>query len=329
MFRPSLLVALSSVLLVPAMAHAAARPKPGVWYGTVGDHPVIACIEAERAAYYYPGQPADIALTLGEREWTETSQGKRTGQWTIEPQGASNGDPNRIDGAWHDARGKARQSFELWFLADVPSACGSAVYRQALLPPGEARLTLPLPAPGQVAAHGSAAAVVQADGALWTWGRNQPPKQVGKGYVRVALGAYHVAAIKADGTLWGWGSNGSGQLGGEGIEGDSPVHMGDGFVAVAANDDYSVAVRKDGTLWSWGGAPHSVKGELIGNRPSRPRLMGKDYVSVSAGGGSFAAFKSDGSLWMWGGGLLAGLSDGSWYYGQYGGEALPRIVARD
>ena len=316
--------------LLSTAAHAATPPKPGVWYGSVGDHPVIACIERDRAAYYYPGQAADIGLALGEHEWTETSQGTPTGRWTLEAHSRESEEPNRIDGVWRDARGRRQQPFELLFLGDIPSACSSEAYRQALLPAGEARLSLPLPvATGQVAARGDAAAVLQQNGDVWTWSRNLPPKLVGKGIARIAFGGGHILAIKADGSLWGWGSNYSGQLGGESVTGDEPVHMGDGYVAVAANEDYSVAVRKDGTLWSWGGVQHSGKGEPLGSRKPRPRLMGKDFVSVSAGSGSFAAFKSDGSLWMWGGGIPAIGSTGSWHYGQYGDEALPRRVGTD
>jgi alpha-tubulin suppressor-like RCC1 family protein len=330
MRRSSFLATLASVLVVSTAAHAGASPTPGVWYGNVGEHPVIACIEAGRAAYYYPGQPADISLGIADGTWTETSQGKPTGRWTVDEQSLELSQGNRIAGTWRDARGGHAQDFELLFLIADDAACAGATYRQALLPPDEPRLSLPLPpATGQVAASGEAAAVVQPDGDLWTWGRNLPPKRFGSGFLRVALGRTHWVALKADGSLWGWGSNYSGQLGGATVSGDPPAHMGDDYVSVAASDDYSVAVRKDGTLWSWGGAQHSGKGELLETLKSRPRLMGKDYVSVVAGDGAFAAFKVDGSMWMWGGGIPPIGSQGSWFYGQYGHEALPRFVTRD
>lgn len=307
--------------------------KPGVWYGAIGEYPVILCVEAGKAAYYYPGQPTDISLEPRSGGWIEAVHGETTGQWTISQQAKGNEEPNRIDGVWRKARSKATQPFGLLYLADVPFACSSAAYRQALLVPGEARLSLSLPQPGQVAAARKIAAVVKPNGELWMWSEDQPqPKLIGKDYVRVALGSAHTLGIKADGSLWGWGSNEQGQLGGEDITGGQPVHMGDGFVAVAANDAYSMAVRKDGTLWSWGGAQRSMKGELLERRKAKPQLIGKSFVSVSAGDATFAALKSDGTLWMWGRGNDGQLgigSAGSWNYRQYGDEGLPTLVGKD
>lgn len=330
MLRSSLLAALAGAFLASTTAHAATPPKPGVWYGKVGEYPVIACIEAQRAAYYYPGQAADIDLRVTGDTWTETSHGKPTGQWTLRERSAQMAQPNQIEGSWHDARGGHAKDFELLFLGDDAGACSGPTYRQALLPPDEPRLSLPLPpATGQVVARAESAAVVQPNGDLWTWSLNRPPRRFGSGYLRIALGRTHALALKTDGSLWGWGSNDSGQLGGAAVSGDPAVHLGDGYVSVAASDGYSVAVRQDGTLWSWGGAPHSRKGELLEELKSRPRLMGKDFVSVFASDGSFAALRKDGSLWMWGGGIPAIGSKGSWSYGQYGDEALPRFVAND
>lgn len=327
--RPSLLAALAGFLISTA-AGAATPPKPGVWYGKVGEHPVIACIESQRAAYYYPGQPKDIALGLADGAWTESDRGATTGRWMIDERSRELSEGNRMEGTWRDARGGHAQGFELLFLADDATACSSATYRQALLPPDEPRLSLPLPpAASQVLARDEGVAVLHANGDLWTWGRNKPPKRFGSGFLRVALGSTHVVALKIDGSLWGWGGNDSGQLGGATISGEAPVRMGDGYVSVAAADGVTVAVRKDGTLWSWGGAPHSGRGELLETLKSRPRLMGKGYVSVVASERSFAAFRSDGSMWMWGGGIPDIGSKGSWSYGRYGEEDLPRFVSRD
>jgi alpha-tubulin suppressor-like RCC1 family protein len=276
-------------------------------------------------SYYYPGQSADIQLKVKDGEWIETIGGETTGKWTIQERSKGNEEPNLIEGVWRKARAKVTQPINLKHLGEVPGACTSAVYRQALLLPDEARLSLPLPPPGQVAAVGHTAAVVKPNGELWMWSENQrQPKLAGKDYVRVALGSEHTVAIKADGSLWGWGSNQVGQLGDENVNGDQPVHMGDGFVAVAANDAYSFAVRKDGTLWSWGGAQRSMKGELLEKR-KKPRLTGKSFVSVSAGDASFAALKGDGSLWMWGRDNHGQLGLGS----ERGDEDLPALVGKD
>lgn len=328
-----LLVALSLGFLNPNAAIAGITPKPGLWNGLIGEHPIILCIEKDRAAYYYPGQSTDIKLNIKNGAWAETVGGETTGQWTINEQAKGNEEPNQFDGVWRKARGKGTQPINLEYLGDEPGACSSAIYRQALLLPDESRLSLPLPRAGQVAAVDQTAAVVKPDGELWMWSENQrQPKLVGKDYLVVAVGSNHTVAIKADGSLWGWGSNERGQLGGENVSGDQPVHMGDGFVAVAANDAFSLAVRKDGTLWSWGGAERSMRGDLLETRKAKPQLIGKSFISVSAGDASFAALKSDGTLWMWGrdnDGQLGTGNKGSWYHRQYGYEHLPALVGKD
>lgn len=307
-------------------------PSPGVWYGTIGNSPIMLCIEKAKAAYYYGGQLAEIELNISNsRRWTESVKGVVTGYWKIRMQSESNSNPNQIDGVWRKAHGKGEQPFELSYLNDESLACSSSSYQQTLLIPSEPRLSLPLPQakPAVTASHKSAA-VLKANGELWYWSERQlQPKLIGHEYVRVALGQYHALGIKRDGSLWGWGSNNHGQLGGENVIGDSAVRMGEGFISIAVNSNFSLGVRKDGTLWAWGGLERDAKGNALGPKHTKPSLLGKSFVSVSAGDNSYAAIKNDGTLWMWGNnrnGQLGTGSGGSWVNRMYQYEKLPTLV---
>ncbi|MGA7439387.1 MAG: hypothetical protein WBW32_14815 [Luteibacter sp.] len=297
---------------------------PGVWYGSIGDYPIMLCVESDKVAYYYRGKSADIELHQKDGTWIEPG-----GQWAISTHGEGIQAQHHVEGKWSKAGSKQALGFELGYLVDIPAACSSATYRQTLLLPGD-RLSLPLPQVGQVAAGGPNAAVIKPNGELWIWGEKQPqPKLVGKDYVRVAVGLNHTVAIKTDGSLWGWGRNQQGQLGSEAVRGNHAVHMGDGFVAVAVNHEYTLAVRNDGTLWSWGGAPPPGKFDEATQTDAKPRLIGKSFVSVSAGDTSFSALKSDGTLWAWGmndGGQLGIRDTGSWVGREYKHEELPMLV---
>jgi len=136
-----------------------------------------------------------------------------------------------------------------------------------------------------VAAGGSYIAAIQADGSLWTWGRNcmgqlgngtrtiweqldgewteiedndqLAPARVGAAtWASVAAGGSHTVAVQTDGSLWAWGANWSGQLG----LGDAPdlaaparVGTGNGWVSAVAGGSHTLALQADGSLWAWGG----------------------------------------------------------------------------
>lgn len=323
----------SLLFLLSATVFADESPTLGVWYGSIGDYPIMLCMEKDKTAYYYEGQSSEIELSMkNSAHWVESVKGVVTGHWKISVQSESNNNRNRIDGVWRKAYGKREQPFELFYLNDASSACSSSSYQQTLLIPGEPQLSLPLPqAKSAVMASDKSAAVLKANGELWYWSERQPqPKVIGNEYVRAALGPSHILGIKRDGSLWGWGSNIYGQLGGDNISGENAVRMGDGFIAVAANRNYSFAIRKDGTLWEWGGLENDAKGNVSGIRHTKPTLLGKSFVSFSAGSdASYAAIKNDGTLWMWGNnrdGLLGIGDGGSWFNRMYQYEKLPALV---
>ncbi|MDR2111759.1 MAG: hypothetical protein LBQ62_01440 [Candidatus Accumulibacter sp.] len=313
----SFLCFLSFLLAAPAFA---ASPEPGVWYGEIDGYRIMLCVEEGKAAYYYAGQSAEIELDMSDfGHWSESVKGKVTGYWKIEEQSSSHEYLKYVKGVWGRLRGKENRSFDLYHLKEVDSACGSSIYRQTLLVPGEKRLSLPLvpDRPAVMATDGSAA-ILKANGDLWLWSKRQPwPRRVGQGFVRAALGPYHFLGIKDDGSLW---------AGGERVGGDRLLRMGDGFVAIVAKgEEFALAIRKDGTLWAWGGNPSREK-------YAKPVLLGKSFVSVDAGSISYAAIKDDGTLWTWGNNLYGqlGIGDGGSRYNQmYHREHLPTLVGGD
>jgi alpha-tubulin suppressor-like RCC1 family protein len=279
------------------------QSKVGVWSGTIDNLPIMLCIESSEAKYYYAGHSKEINLNADTKGWTETANEKVTGYWRL--QGTQT---NYIFGSWRNSSSTQSAIIAAQRVNQDPEACSNSLYQQALLIPGESRLSLPLPSPQtQVAASGSCcgdpglAAVVKDNGELWMWGdKLSAPKLIGTGYAKVAISRGHTAAIKRDRSLWGWGSNATGQLGGETVTGDAPVHMGDDFVDVAATGNSTISLRSDGTLWLWGGIQTDAKGNLLSKRRSKPTLVAKSVVSFSSNGDSHAVVHSDGSLWAWG-----------------------------
>lgn len=136
--HPLMLLALASALL-PAAASAAAS-QVGVWEGTVGGQPVMACFNDDLfGAYYYRRHLQAIHLEAMDKEpghWFETpaDDGNKTGTWTL-----STIEADRIEGQWADPDGQHRSPIALARrpVADKDTpACGSSVFNAALeVPP--------------------------------------------------------------------------------------------------------------------------------------------------------------------------------------------------
>ncbi|MEQ1751425.1 MAG: S8 family serine peptidase, partial [Prosthecobacter sp.] len=68
-------------------------------------------------------------------------------------------------------------------------------------------------------------------------------------------GSSHVTVVNVDGTVWTWGRNERGQLGdGTQVDRFTPVQVTDlsDAVMTAAGSRYTVALKSDGTIWRWG-----------------------------------------------------------------------------
>jgi len=167
---------------------------------------------------------------------------------------------------------------------------------------------------------------VNADGTLWTWGRNNygrlglgdttdrsSPTQVGSltDWAAVASGQSYMMAVKTDGTLWTWGYNSDGQLGlGDRTTYSSPVQVGSltdwssaagAFCPVLANGMF--AIKTDGTLWAWGNN-NDAFGLGLGDETARssPTQSGSatTWAWVNSTASAGAAIRTDGTLWTWG-----------------------------
>jgi len=183
-----------------------------------------------------------------------------------------------------------------------------------------------------IAAQDDHAAVLKADGTVWTWGNNSS-KELGyetsvPGYnptPRQVPNLSHVSSIasragsntvvlKSDGTVWDFGSNafsqlGSGKKAAAMYNSATPVRVIKGnnaglenVASVAAGYSFSLALLKNGSLWGWG---FNANGQL-GNgtyeydQPFAHKLLMQSVVSVSGGYAHSLAIKKDGTVWSWG-----------------------------
>jgi alpha-tubulin suppressor-like RCC1 family protein/serine/threonine protein kinase len=132
----------------------------------------------------------------------------------------------------------------------------------------------------------------------------------------LAVGWQHSCAIDADAALWCWGRNTSGQLGdGTTVDRHAPVRIGGSmrFIAVAAGGTHSCAVSDDGGVWCWG---KNSSGQLGTGAtedalaPVRVDVPGS-FVAVTTGASHTCARMRGGSLYCWGRNVYGQLGDGS------------------
>ena len=128
------------------------------------------------------------------------------------------------------------------------------------------------------------AAVIRADGTLWTWGSGSQgelgqgffvetasrPKQVGsdKDWSKLSVGVTHVVALKKDGSVWSWGDlNALGES--SDVSSPKQIIQGNDFVDVYAGYKVSFFLKKDGTVYVLGANNHGEAGIGTGGVPIR------------------------------------------------------------
>jgi len=196
-----------------------------------------------------------------------------------------------------------------------------------------------------VAAGSKCAAVVTAEGALWTWGRGKDkvlghgsfrdecgPRRVealeGISVVAVSLGTSHAAAISNAGQLFTWGYSDLSALGYHSeteFQGTPQlVPSLENVLQVSCGFSHTAAITARGWLYTWGHSPEGALGLGVASC-AEPRVVSafgdSPVVSVSCSCMFSAAVLPNGDLFTWGLGRRGQLG-----HGTEKSESLPRLV---
>jgi DNA-binding beta-propeller fold protein YncE len=116
--------------LFPMPARAADPAWQGVWSGTLGKQPIVACLDSRgRSAYFYARYKREIPLTEKDGALAEYNKGEPTGTWTLS---AAQGD--QLVGQWQNPKSQRTSPIRLKKLASADNfhPCGSIAYQGAL-----------------------------------------------------------------------------------------------------------------------------------------------------------------------------------------------------
>lgn len=112
------------------------------------------------------------------------------------------------------------------------------------------------------------------------------------------------AFVNANGDLYTFGRNSDGQLGrGNTIGASTPIQItGALYNDISVGEDFMIAVRTNGTLWTWGLNDFGQLGQNNKINRSSPVQVGSDtnWKKVFAGAGYWIGSKTDGTLWACG-----------------------------
>jgi hypothetical protein len=186
-----------------------------------------------------------------------------------------------------------------------------------------------------VAASNDTTAVIQNDGSLWTFGRNDVGqlgvnnnRAMEKDNDRVPVGndldwrsvtggMNYFMAIKNNGTLWSWGEEDSGRLGFNSSANytPSPTQVGtDRWRLAVAGFRHSAGIKEDGTLWLWGLNKSWQIGDYSKTNALTPKqvMIGSKWQAVAVGRAHTLAIREDGTLWAWGENTNSQLGNGNY-----------------
>ncbi len=127
--------ALLTLWLLPSIVLAgtpASEPLDGVWTGTLGKTPIVACFDHSRhGTYYYLRLGFDLELepNAGGHGWSEKSGDEVTGDWSLDDVKGG-----VVHGVWKTADGKKQLPLELKRTASLTdTGCPEPAYESARL----------------------------------------------------------------------------------------------------------------------------------------------------------------------------------------------------
>jgi len=145
-----------------------------------------------------------------------------------------------------------------------------------------------------VSACGFHSAVVDSEGAVFSWGEGKfgrlghgnernalTPKRVealaDEKPVKVACGGFHTACVTEDGAVYTWGGGEHGQLGhGDKVNKTTPALITSlelPVIQITCGWSHSVALTSCGKVFSWGNGDHGKLGHGTSGKVSTPRLV--------------------------------------------------------
>ncbi len=113
---------------------------------------------------------------------------------------------------------------------------------------------------------------------------------------RLSAGAHHTCVVQNDGSVWCWGRNQYGELGVAAMN-DSPVPVRAAFsdaIAVAGGMQTTCGIKSDGTVWCWG----RMVSETFNYTPT-PITGVANVTQLALSEGAMCGLSIDHTAWCW------------------------------
>ena len=162
-----------------------------------------------------------------------------------------------------------------------------------------------------ISAGDKVSAVVDDEGALYTWG-DSTLSMIGRSWdvtqsvlaqtAKVSVGDSHILAVQENGALWAWGENSAGQLGlNDQPYRSVPQRILYGMKKVVAGANHAIALSNDGSMVAWG---RDDLGQLAQGMYARnsgiPLHLSADVTVLGTGANHSLAYTKNGLLFVWG-----------------------------